>query len=302
MDNFVLCRSSEPRFPELHLCYCGYEDCVPLHSFGPAVRDNYLIHIILNGTGIYRVNQQTYHLSEGEGFLIEPGVQTFYQADQENPWTYVWFGFKGYEAEKIVRELGLGKNRVTFRLSHVQELKQVILSMLKNGSYSKANEYMLESQLYLLLSILMRDIEVHLGETNQGNDIVRKAVEYIEDNHAKHDLKVVDVAKYVNVERGYLYTLFKKNLQLSPKDYIVRYRLSRATELLNNTDYPMEIVAYSCGYQDPAVFSKAFKKMYQVAPSKYRQISRTTMQKNLEGGKNRLELLEAEQTDKKAGG
>ena len=299
-DHFVR-QSLERPFQDLRMVFCGSEKCKPLHSWGPVVRPTYIIHYILDGEGIFQIDNDTWHLHEKEGFLIEPETQTFYQADQENPWTYVWFGFKGYEAEKIVRELGLGKNRVTFRLSHVQELKQVILSMLKNGSYSKANEYMLESQLYLLLSILMRDIEVHLGETNQGNDIVRKAVEYIEDNHAKHDLKVVDVAKYVNVERGYLYTLFKKNLQLSPKDYIVRYRLSRATELLNNTDYPMEIVAYSCGYQDPAVFSKAFKKMYQVAPSKYRQISRTTMQKNLEGGKNRLELLEAEQTDKKAG-
>ena len=291
MDHIVLFRSIEPRFPDLHLCYCGYEECKPLHSFGPAVRDNYLIHCVLNGSGMYQVDQQTYHLEAGDGFLIEPGVQTFYQADQEDPWVYIWFGFKGHEAQNCVRELGLGKNRLTFHSSHVQELKQVILNMLKNGTYSKVNEYMIESQLYLLFAILMRDIEVHVSGPHQGNEIVRKAVEYIEDNYAKSHLKVTDISKYVNVERGYLYTLFKKYLSISPKDYIVKYRLTRAIDLLNNTDLPMEIIAYSCGYQDPAVFSKAFKKMYRIAPSKYRNSSRGAMRKSLEENKGRLDLL-----------
>lgn len=34
-----------------------------------------------------------YTLGRGEGFLIEPNKQTFYQADENEPWHYLWSGF-----------------------------------------------------------------------------------------------------------------------------------------------------------------------------------------------------------------
>ena len=49
--------------------------CAPLHSFGPAVRPNYIIHLILDGKGIYRVGKQQYELSAGEGVPDPAGDQ-----------------------------------------------------------------------------------------------------------------------------------------------------------------------------------------------------------------------------------
>ena len=69
------------KFSDFYLCFCGYAKCEPLHSFGPAVRPNYLMHIITEGRGKYSVDGKQYELKAGQGFLIEPEVQTFYQAD-----------------------------------------------------------------------------------------------------------------------------------------------------------------------------------------------------------------------------
>ncbi len=41
MENAFVLSLSEQKFSDLYLCYCGYADCEPLHSFGPAVRPNY---------------------------------------------------------------------------------------------------------------------------------------------------------------------------------------------------------------------------------------------------------------------
>ncbi len=49
----------------LSIYFCGTEPCAPGHAFGPAVRPHYLIHVVLDGKGIYKRNGETYHLKAG---------------------------------------------------------------------------------------------------------------------------------------------------------------------------------------------------------------------------------------------
>ena len=57
------------KFSDLYLCFCGYEACQPFHSYGPAVRPNYVIHYIISGKGIFTIGNRTYRLTAGQGFL-----------------------------------------------------------------------------------------------------------------------------------------------------------------------------------------------------------------------------------------
>ena len=86
MEDAYVLQLKNRKFSEFYLCSCGYAKCAPLHSFGPAVRPNYIIHLILGGKGRYTVGDTVYELEAGQGFLIEPEVQTFYQADDEAQW------------------------------------------------------------------------------------------------------------------------------------------------------------------------------------------------------------------------
>ena len=60
-DSYVL-QLLEPKFKEFHLCFCGFAQCEPLHSYGPASRPNYIIHYIMDGKGIYQVGEKKYKL------------------------------------------------------------------------------------------------------------------------------------------------------------------------------------------------------------------------------------------------
>lgn len=113
------------------------------------------------------------------------------------------------------------------------------------------------------------EIAGNAGEKD-GNLYVRKAVEFIQNNYAD-PVRVKDIADYVGVNRSYLYTLFQDNLQLSPKEYLTNFRLTRAAELLQLTDLSVETVAMSCGYQDALGFSKIFKAKMGITPSAYRK-------------------------------
>ena len=83
MENSYVLQLQEPKFKEFYLSYSGYAQCEPLHCYGPASRPHYLIHFVLKGKGRYQAAGQTHCLTAGQGFLIEPGTQTFYQADKE---------------------------------------------------------------------------------------------------------------------------------------------------------------------------------------------------------------------------
>ena len=273
MENFRLYFPDSGRFPDLQLRHCGYERCESGHSYGPAVRGTHLIHIILDGCGSFMANQQTWHLHKGGGFLILPDQQTFYKADEKDPWTYFWIGFDGKYADEVVHDLGLGRESLVFHSSRPDLLKEVVRGMLTNREINRAAQYMNQSLLLRFFSLLLDDMEVTIGSPTGQNRIVSQAVQYIEDCYSDPSVRVTQIAKMVNVERGYLYALFMKHLGLSPQEYLLKFRLTKATDLLNHTDTPIDKISADCGYQDPVTFSKAFRKMFGMPPGKYRKFS-----------------------------
>ena len=91
----------------LNLDYCGIEQCEPGYMFGPYVRENYVIHIIMKGRGMLQIEGREFKMSEGEAFIIYPGQEeAVYQADGKEPWEYMWVGFHGHVAKKVVRFMG----------------------------------------------------------------------------------------------------------------------------------------------------------------------------------------------------
>ena len=58
---------------------------------------------------------------------------------------------------------------------------------------------------------------------------------------------------------------------MSPQQFLMTFRITKAAELLQLTSLPIEGIAVSCGYQDPLVFTKAFRQMKKMSPSAYRK-------------------------------
>lgn len=279
-DSYVL-QLLDPKFKEFHLCFCGYAQCEPLHSFGPAVRPNYIIHYILDGKGYYRVGEQRYDLSKGQGFLIEPEVSTFYQADEEEPWTYLWIGFGGTRAKFFLQDIGLNNKQLIFQGDYGDSLKRLVLNMLKHTESTSSNQYYLQGMLYEFFAVLAKDTVIEQNsETSKENVYIQEAISYIR-NHYAQGLSVADIAAHLNVNRSYLYTLFKNSLDMTPKEFLTRFQISRAKEQLTLTDFSVEHIARSCGYRDTLVFSKAFKANVGLTPTAYRKMDRDKARKRL---------------------
>ncbi len=296
MENAYVLELSDAKFKDLFLCFCGYAQCQPFHNYGPAVRPNYIIHFILSGKGTYQINDRKYRLQEGQGFLIEPETVTYYQADSTDPWTYFWVAFGGTKASEYVSDLGLSSNQPTFHCAYGKELKRIVLQMLKSISQDTSSQYHLQSLLYEFFSVLTRDAVVYADKENSGDSFyMNRALSYIRSHYAE-GIRVTDIAGYMCINRSYLYKLFERSLGVSPQEFLTRFRISRAKELLSISDQAIEHVALSCGYKDTLVFSKVFKKQTGETPTVYRKNHKREISRRLLDSQESLNELIRQET------
>lgn len=255
----------------LYVNCCGLSRTEPFHSFGPAFKPHFVIHYIVGGRGRLVIGGKEYPLGQGYGFLIPPKELVFYQADEKDPWTYVWVGFSGQLATKIVQSTGLSVSNPVFKTDKGEALYGAVKDMLEHNTFSVANELRRNGQLHLFLSLIADSADIgEKGENDRADTYVKRAVEFIVGNYC-NPIKITDVADYVCINRSYLYTLFKNSMGMSPQQFLSTFRITRAAELLQVTDLPVESIALSCGYTDPLVFTKSFKQMKKMSPSMYRK-------------------------------
>ena len=81
-----------------------------------------------------------------------------------------------------------------------------------------------------------------------------------------------DIADRIGLERTYFSNLFKKEMGISPKKYLLKHRMEQAADLIKNRGYSVSVTALSVGYSDVYIFSKMFKQYYGVSPSKFKKI------------------------------
>ena len=96
-------------------------------------------------------------------------------------------------------------------------------------------------------------------------DYVEFVMQYITANYM-NPISLEDLAKVAHVSLSHLSTLFTKEVGISFKSYLVKYRIQKALDILDEKDIPLFQVAEIVGYKDYAQFSKMFKKVTGKSP------------------------------------
>lgn len=249
---------------------CGYETCKPSHSYGPVVRSGYLIHYILGGKGIYKTDGRIYQLSEGDAFLIRPNTLIYYEADRYHPWTYTWIGFQGLKMDEYFKRTSLLETPC-FHYDRDDRVRLCHEKMFEAYNLPENRDLMMNSILYEYLYLLASKFpRKSIPPKEKKISYVEEALRYIEANYA-HSVNIQVIADHLNIERTYLYRLFKDITGVSPQEYLLDYRIRRACSLLKETDLPVSDIARSVGYGDALYFSRLFKQKKGSPPSEYRK-------------------------------
>ena len=115
-------------------------------------------------------------------------------------------------------------------------------------------------------AISIRDKEIDY----QNRKMLRRALEYIEENYDKETLSLNSVAGQVKVSANYFSAIFSQSMQKTFIEYVTGKRMEKAKKLLRSTDYSSNQIAMEVGYKDPHYFSFVFKKTQGCSPREYR--------------------------------
>lgn len=137
---------------------------------------------------------------------------------------------------------------------------QVIADYLKQEAGSTSD---IDSNKYLFFYIYDKIVEVRR----------HKSVEYIHNNY-NDNISIKYLADLESYNATYFTDWFKKNVGMTPTEYIKRIRIEKAKDLLLTTKYNLTQIAGQVGYSHSTTFCKVFKEITDISAKEYREISK----------------------------
>lgn len=134
-------------------------------------------------------------------------------------------------------------------------------------------ELSIKSNMFKLFYNLFKDYcSGYVASQSQINETttIKKIIEYIQANYM-NQISIAELASAAGLSDHYLMRYFKANMGITCIEYINEYRLSIATHMLSETDYPIGIIAEKCGVPNVSYFNRIFKKAFGITPKEYRR-------------------------------
>lgn len=181
----------------------------------------------------------------------------------------------GSPAKDFVESI-IGKEQIPICcFSRKTENHRNILNALKRLSEIEKNKtdfYVYE--VLVSLTTLWLEVRKNIQFPSEKQDIVvharmQKFLQYIE-QHFGEDVSLDVLAASANVSKSECLRCFKSTMQSTPYKYLIEYRLSKAAELLKNTDESISNIAECVGFHQISHFGKCFKEKTGFAPRDYR--------------------------------
>jgi AraC-like DNA-binding protein len=231
-------------------------------------KKSFILFYTLGGEGTVLQGGQSVRLAKGQALLMDCRTpQSYGTSPKHQHWYHLWAHIDGPGVALTGRMLGLPRLvPVTLPLSRVQPHFDELFARLETES--------IENSVRISLAVHSLVGELVLASQEDAptpeEDPVRMACAYIE-KHYPEKVTLDRLALAAAVSPSYLIRLFKRKLDSTPHDYLMRYRISRAKELLAETTLTSAAIAQRVGFTSESNFSYRFKQMVGQGPRAYRQ-------------------------------
>lgn len=248
--------------------------CVKSHqkwSFYEHIHHSHEYIYVKKGSIKYWCDGEEFVAHEGDFYFIQPG-QKHREISYSEPIEFVYLKFRFNNKIKL-DDSGLQLIRNVDK--DVIELIEKILLELENqqSGAKQIVEAIILELVWRVRRILNIVEDKNPNRFGYKNTLVKKAVEYIKLNKFQK-LTVKQIADNCNVSSDYLSHIFKDITELTLLQFIESIKMNEAMTMITSSDLNINQIAYKLGYNDSLYFSKKFKKIFGVSPSKYRKQNR----------------------------
>lgn len=227
--------------------------------------DFFEIEFIIDGTGTYIVDGNSYPIDKNMLFLMSPiDIHAIKNCDVEI--INVMFPCHLFSAPSLFPLFAPNAVRVFKFSDHDATFIHRLLCEVVSAQTIDYAEQFLRCLLYKIAS--NNDVQ-----KTQDNTHIQAAIIYILENFYL-SLTLEKTAEYLRLAPAYFSSLFQKEMGIGFKEYLDNIRFDHALKLLTFTNMPVCEICSASGFADYTNFARRFKSKYHCAPTGYRKMNR----------------------------
>lgn len=230
----------------------------------------WVVEYILSGRGTVRDMSEPgreYHPEADDVYLLEAGKDHYYFSDSEEPWEKIFVNFSGPVVEGLADAYGLS-GRILY--PSMTELKPEFLKVYELMTDEELSERYVLEQVEMIIHKIFRTLGQQRREAQQESGEMQTVRRYL-DEHVGQIVGIQELSELIYRSPDYLIKHFKKEIGMTPYQYLLKRKMTIAERLLRDTVLPIKEVAEHVGYEDAHYFSGLFKKEKGIAPRQFRK-------------------------------
>ncbi len=261
--------------------YCSPEIPVPETNYH-CHEDFIELSFITSGSVDYLIENEKYTLKKGQVLISNPGIYHKELFDSNTNCRELHIGLTNLDLFSTTKKnyIDVGnKNILTLSRYKDNILKNCLEIVEEQRNYNQTSPFMLKSLVMKLLVLLHRELNEEVPnidchefsfKSREKKALVEGITNYLILNYIE-DISLYTLSKNMYLSPVYISKIFKEIMGDSPINYLIQIRLSKAKDLLKDSNLSIKTIAKMVGYNDPYYFSKLYKKYYGVSPNKERK-------------------------------
>ncbi|TAE76896.1 MAG: AraC family transcriptional regulator [Verrucomicrobia bacterium] len=248
----------------------GLERCRPDYRIKRQGFPWFLLEFVHGGRGSLVIDGAEATLKSGVFFLYGPGVPHRIVSDPDKPLVKYFVGFSGEGAADFLARHELAPGMVSQCLK-AEPIRRAFDTLVERGSRNSKYSQALCAATVQQLLLMCREDAVVAGSTDtRAFATFSRAKKAIEDGFLGF-ASLEAIATACQLDGPYLCRLFARFHDESPYQFLTRLRMRHAASLLLEGGLSVKDAARATGFADPFHFSRVFKSVHRVPPSRFRE-------------------------------
>ena len=229
---------------------------------------------VVDGKGEFNIQGQRFPVKANDFVIINPQVEHTELSSPDEPLEYIVLGIRGLSFSNLTPVSEGGHPFSFFNLRDEQkDILRYLNAMVQEAtSQQMSYELVCHNLLEILLIKILRHqhFDLEVGKQSKATKDI-SFIKHCLETYYHESIQLEDLASMTHLSRFYISHSFKKEIGMSPMEYLIDIRIKESKILLRTTNYSISQVADIVGFTTPTYFSKQFRKSTGISPTDYRE-------------------------------